>query len=205
MKIEILNGIKHLSKHDKVMSTLIKNYGICNLQSRRKYFNLLIGSIIGQQLSVKAADSIEKKFFDYFAGNPTPQEVISTPHQKLRDLGLSNAKVRYVKDLSDKILNKEISLRGIKNKTESEIMAELTRVKGIGEWTVHMFLIFTLGKINVLPYSDLGIRKAIMLNYGLKKMPDEKKVIKFAKEYNWYPYCSIASWYLWKSLDNKPQ
>ena len=204
MKLEILKGIKHLSKHDKVLSTLIKNYGICNLRPHKKYFNLLLRSIIGQQLSVTAADSISKKFFSFFNNNPKPEDILRAPHEELRALGLSNAKAKYVKDLSQKIMDKEINLKRIGSKTNDEIILELTKVKGIGIWTVHMFLIFTLGRLDILPYSDLGIRKGIMLNYGLKKIPDEKRVFKIAKENNWNPYCSIVSLYLWQSLDNKP-
>ena len=204
MKFEILNGIEHLSKHDKVLSTLIKNYGICNLQPHKKYYNLLLRSIVGQQLSVTAANAIGKKFFSYFNSKPTPEEILKTPHEQLRMLGLSNAKVKYVKDLSQKILDGKIKLKGFASKTDDEIINELTVVKGIGVWTVHMFLIFTLGRMNVLPYTDLGIRKGVMLNYGLKKLPDEKKIFKIAETNNWHPYCSIASLYLWQSLDNKP-
>jgi len=204
MKFEILNGIKHLSKHDKVLSTLIKNYGICNLQPHKKYYNLLLRSIVGQQLSVTAADAIADRFFNYFNHKPKPENILKTPHEELRALGLSNAKVKYVKDLSQKILDGEVKLKNFSSKTDEEIISELTVVKGIGVWTVHMFLIFTLGRLNVLPYSDLGIRKGVMLNYGLKKLPDERKIFKIAKENNWNPYCSIVSLYLWQSLDNKP-
>ncbi len=204
MKLEILKGIKHLSKHDKVLSTLIKNYGICNLRPHKKYFNLLLRSIIGQQLSVTAADSISKKFFSFFNNKPKPEDIIRSSHEELRALGLSNAKAKYVKDLSQKIMDKEINLKRIGSKSDEEIITELTKVKGIGVWTVHMFLIFTLGRLDVLPFSDLGIRKGIMLNYGLKKLPDEKKIFKLAKERRWHPYCSLVSLYLWQSLDNKP-
>lgn len=204
MKFEILNGIEHLSKHDKVLSTLIKNYGICNLQPHKKYYNLLLRSIVGQQLSVTAADAIADRFFNYFNHKPKPENILKTPHEELRALGLSNAKVKYVKDLSQKIIDGEVKLKDFTSKTDEEIISELTVVKGIGVWTVHMFLIFTLARLNVLPYSDLGIRKGVMLNYGLKKLPDERKIFKIAKENNWNPYCSIVSLYLWQSLDNKP-
>jgi DNA-3-methyladenine glycosylase II len=204
MNFEILTGIKHLSKHDKVLSTLIKNYGICNLQPHKKYFNSLLRSIVGQQLSVTAANAISKKFFRYFDNKPKPENIIAVPHEDLRKLGLSNAKAKYVKDLSQKIINKEINLKTIGLKTNDEIIVELTKVKGIGVWTVHMFLIFTLARLDVLPYSDLGVQKGIMLNYGLKKLPDEKKIFKIAKQNNWHPYSSIVSLYLWQSLDNKP-
>jgi len=199
---KIAEAIKHLSKSDNTLSTLIKKIGTCNLQPRRKYFNLLIRSIVGQQLSVTAASAISKKFFNYFDGKPTPEKIINTSNKLLRSLGLSNAKVKYVKDLSQKIITREINLKNISRLTDEQIIEELTKVKGIGVWTVHMFLIFTLGRFNVLPFSDLGIRKAVMLNYGLKKMPNEAKIIKIAKENNWHPYCSVASLYLWESLDN---
>lgn len=198
---QITIALAHLSKHDKVLSTLIKIIGTCNLQPRKKYFNLLLRSIVGQQLSVKAADSIGKKFLSYYNNEPTPEAIINTRHEDLRALGLSNAKARYVKDLSQKIIDGIINLKKISSKNDDEVIAELTRVKGIGIWTVHMFLIFTLGRMNVLPYSDLGIRKAVMLNYGLRKLPDEKKILKLAEKNNWHPYCSVVSLYMWKSLD----
>ncbi len=198
---QITIALTHLSKHDKVLSTLIKIIGTCNLQPHKKYFNLLLRSIVGQQLSVKAADSIGRKFLSYYNDEPTPEAIINTQHEDLRALGLSNAKARYVKDLSQKIMDGIVNLQGLSVKNDDEIITELTRVKGIGVWTVHMFLIFTLGRMNVLPYSDLGIRKAVMLNYGLRKLPDEKKILKLAKKNNWHPYCSIVSLYMWKSLD----
>jgi DNA-3-methyladenine glycosylase II len=200
---EIKSALSHLSRHDKVLSTIIKNNGIINLTPRRKYFNLLLGSIIGQQLSMYAAAAIEERFFAFFHNNPKPEIILGTADPVLRSLGLSNAKVRYIKDLSSKLLSREIKLGGISNKTDDEVIAELTKVKGIGSWTAHMFLIFTLGRMNVLPAGDLGIRKSIMVNYGLKKMPDEKKINLIAKNNNWHPYCSIASLYLWRSLDAK--
>ena len=100
-------------------------------------------------------------------------------------------------------MKKEIHFRGLEKMSDEEIIAEYTRVKGIGEWTVHMFLIFTLGRLNVLPVTDLGIRKAIQLNYGLRVLPEAQKIISISKKNNWAPYNSIASWYLWKSLDQK--
>lgn len=200
---KIEKAIEHLSKNDYVLSRLIKNFGTCNLLPHKKYFFALLRAITGQQLSMRAAAAIDKKFMSYFNHTPTPEQILNSSDSELRALGLSNAKVKYVKDLSAKILSGEVNLKGISNKSDEEIISQLTKVKGIGIWTVHMFLIFTLGRLNVLPYSDLGIRKAVMLNYGLKKLPDEKKVIKVARENKWHPYCTIASIYLWKSLDNQ--
>ena len=196
-------GIKHLSKQDKVLSAIIRKYGNRNLTPHRKYFNLLLRSIISQQLSVKAAASIEKRFMDFFDNKPRPELVLNIEDSVLRGFGLSNAKVKYVKDLSNKILSGEVKLKGFSKKTDEEIIAELTKVKGIGFWSAHMFLIFTLGRLDILPTGDLGIRKAVMLNYRLKKMPTEEKVRNIAKKNNWYPYCTVASIYLWHSLDNK--
>jgi len=198
---EIKRAIKHLSKHDNTLSTIIKNIGIINLTRHRRYFNALLDAIIGQQLSTYAADKIASRFMDLFDNNPLPEQILDTNDITLRSVGLSNAKVKYVKDLSHKITAKEIHLEKLFKMSDEEIIAELTKVKGIGVWTSHMFLIFTLGRLNVLPYSDLGIRKAVMLNYRLKKLPDEKKIRSIAKKYNWDPYCSVVSRYLWKSLD----
>jgi DNA-3-methyladenine glycosylase II len=202
LKSEITLAVKHLSKRDKVLSTIIKNFGIINLAGHKKYFDLLLGSIIGQQLSMYAAASIEKKFLNFFKNKPRPEIILQTDDAVLRSIGLSNAKVKYVKDLSQKIISGELKLKGISKKSDDEIIAELTKVKGIGIWTSHMFLIFTLGRLNILPVGDLGIRKSIMVNYRLKKLPDDKIIRSIAKNNNWHPYCSIASLYLWRSLDN---
>jgi DNA-3-methyladenine glycosylase II len=202
-KSELVLAVKHLSKRDKVLSTIIKNFGIINLTGHKNYFELLLGSIISQQLSVYAADSIQKRFFNLFENKPLPEVVLRTEDTVLRSVGLSNAKVKYVKDLSQKILTGELNLKGITKKSDDEIIEELTKVKGVGVWTSHMFLIFTLGRLNVLPVGDLGIRKSIMVNYRLKKLPDDKKIRSIAKTNYWHPYCSVASLYLWRSLDTK--
>ena len=137
----------------------------------------------------------------YYKNNPKPEDIIKTSHQQLRDLGLSNAKARYVKDLSEKIIENKLNLNGISKKSNDEIIKELTKVTGIGLWTSHMFLIFTLGRLNILPFSDLGIRKAIMLNYGFKNLPTNNEVINLAAKNKWTPYSSVAAWYLWRTLD----
>jgi DNA-3-methyladenine glycosylase II len=108
-----------------------------------------------------------------------------------------------VKDLSEKILNKEIHFKNLNKMTEEQIISEYTKVKGIGVWTVHMFLIFTLARLNVLPVGDLGLKRAVMIIYNLRKLPDEKKMFLISKKNNWAPYNSIASWYLWRSLEIK--
>jgi len=197
----IKSAHQHLLKNDKVLSRIIKKNSNCNLHPKRQYFQALLTNIIGQQLSVQSASAIIARFYNHFGKNVSTSQIVNAPNETLRSLGLSNAKAKYVKRLAESIENKTISLKNIRKKTNSEIEAELTQVKGIGIWTVHMFLIFTLGRHDVLPFSDLGIKKAIMLNYGLLNMPSEVEVKELAGKMKWSPYESIASWYLWKSLE----
>lgn len=174
---EIEKGIAHISSNDEKLSSIISVTEKCPLHPKRNYYRALLRSIVGQQLSVKAAAAINKKFLNYFNNKPDPEKILSTPNEILRNLGLSNAKTKYVKDLSQKILNNEIKLNGFCKKDDFEIISDLTQVKGIGNWTVHMFLIFTLARLNILPVNDLGLKKAIKIIYNLKKLPDEKKII----------------------------
>ncbi len=199
--IEIENGIDHIYNNDKKLATIIEAAGPFFLKPQKDYYRALLRSIIGQQLSTFAADIIQERFFSYFKYKPLPEYILETQDQNLRNLGLSWAKVRYIKDLSIKLINKEIHFRGLEKMSDEEIIAKFISVKGIGTWTVHMFLIFTLGRLNVLPVNDLGIRKAAKLNYKLRKLPGEDRLRKLSKENGWEPYNSIASWYLWKSID----
>ena len=201
--IEIENGINHIYSNDKKLAQVIDAVVSCNLKPKRDYYHALLRAIIGQQLSTVVADVIQERFFSFFNYKPLPEKILSTPDQRLRNLGLSWAKVKYVKDLSNNIVAKEIHFRGINKMSDDEIIAEFTKVKGIGIWTIHMFLIFTLGRLNVLPVSDLGIRKAAKLTYNLRKLPNEERLRKLSKQNGWGPYNSIASWYLWKSIDMK--
>ncbi len=201
--IEIENGINHIYNNDKRLATVIDAAGGCDLKPKKDYYHALLRSIVGQQLSTVVAGVIRERFFGYFDNKPLPEKIVSTPDQKLRNLGLSWAKVKYVKDLSQNIINKQVHFRGLNRMSDEDIISEFTKVKGIGAWTVHMFLIFTLGRLNVLPVSDLGIKRAAKLNYNLRKLPGEERLIKLSKQNGWAPYNSIASWYLWKSIDMK--
>lgn len=201
MTAEIEKAVKYLSKTDPILSTIIKKHSKCNLRQRRNYFHHLFSAIVGQQLSVIAAKSILNKVYSNWEKLPTPKQILDTDPQTLRSFGLSNAKVKYVKDLAAKIISKELKLEGISNKSDSEVIEELTKVKGIGEWSAHMFLIFTLARLNVLPHGDLGIKRAIAQNYGLETYPTEDEVKVLAEEKKWAPYNSVAAWYLWKSLE----
>jgi len=194
-------AVKHFFKMDVRIYKLMSKYGPIELKKRRRYFYHLTTSIIGQQLSIYSARAIINKFNSYFNSDFTPANIAKTDSQTLRSIGLSNAKAKYIKDLAEKLLTKELNLIGISKKSDTEIMDELTKVKGIGPWTVHMFLIFVLGRKNVLPVGDLGIKKAIMLNYNLKNLPTGEEVINISQKNNWAPYNSYVSLYLWKSID----
>ncbi len=203
MNNEIVNqGIEHLIINDKQLSTIIKKFGKCNIHKHRNYLNALLSAIIGQQLSIKAASKINERFNNYFGMKPDPKEIVLTDDLIIQKLGLSKAKTQYVKDLCIKIIKKELSLAGINSKTDEEVIETLTKVKGIGVWTAQMFLIFTLGRLNVLASGDLGIRKGVMNIYKLSTLPTPEDVEIIAKENNWNPYNTIACIYIWKNLDN---
>ncbi len=199
--LEIRNGINHLIDMDPVLRKIISQTQTCRIKQRKNYYPSLVKAIINQQLSVKAGESIYKKFSAHFGKSVKPEMVAATPVEELRKFGLSNAKAIYVKDLSEKIMSNQLSFKKISQKSNDEIISELTKVKGIGVWTAHMFLIFTLGRLDVLPVGDLGIKNAIRKNYQLKELPDENKIASLCEKKKWKPYQSIASWYLWMSLE----
>jgi DNA-3-methyladenine glycosylase II len=164
-----------------------------------------VESIISQQLSVKAAASIQRRFLELFAGNfPTPSAILTKTPEDLRAAGLSWAKAAYIHDLAQHIKNGNIAFDKLDSRSNQEIIAELTDVKGIGEWTAHMFLIFCMGKLDILPTGDLGIRNGIKAIYGLAAVPTPQQVIEVAEQNKWHPYESVASWYVWHFLDNAP-
>lgn len=194
-----------LTQHDPLLAPIITAYGIARFEPHRDYYAALVNSIIGQQLSVKAASTIKQRFVDLFAGQlPAPKAIITKSHEELRGVGLSNAKANYIRDLAEHVIDGRIKFDTIPQQTNAEIIAELTDVKGIGEWTVHMFLMFCVGRLDVLATGDLGVRNAIRNLYGLATAPSPPEVSELAAQNNWHPYESVACWYLWRSLDNAP-
>jgi DNA-3-methyladenine glycosylase II len=154
---------------------------------------------------VKAAKSIEERFLALYPGAlPLPEQILATDHDTLRSVGLSNAKANYVKDLAQHIVDGKLELGKLDALSNDEIITELTAVKGIGEWTAHMFLMFCMGRSDVLPVGDLGIRNGVRKVYKLDDVPTPAQVSEIATANNWHPYESIASWYIWRSLDNVP-
>jgi len=200
---------QHLSTHDPVIAQLIKNVGEFRLKPHKKYFETLVDAIISQQLSTKAAESILNRFKDLFNDSgrkkrfPLPEEIIAMDGARIRACGLSNPKVAYVKDLASKVLDGTVKIHLLNKLPDEEIIIELVQVKGIGVWSAHMFLMFCLARLDVLPVGDLGFRKSVMVDYKLKKMPGEKKINSISKKNNWSPYRSVATWYLWQDLSLK--
>lgn len=195
----------HLASHDAILRPVIAQYGLPDIVPHTEYYRELVESIIGQQLSVKAAASIRRKFNDLFGGSfPTPAQILEKAPEELRLAGLSGAKAKYIQDLAQHVQDRKIKLDHLDTLSNDEIIRELIDVKGIGEWTVHMFLIFGMGRLDVLPTGDLGIKNGIRALYGFEALPTPARIIDLADNNNWHPYESVASWYIWASLDNKP-
>ncbi|QLH10073.1 DNA-3-methyladenine glycosylase family protein [Candidatus Nitrosotenuis sp. DW1] len=181
------------------MAKIIYQVGEYKISLVKNPYRSLIDSIITQQLSGAAADSISKKFQKIYQRYPKPVEVINTSDSKLRAAGLSKMKVDYIKDLSEKIQSKELRLRSLRDKSDEEVISHLTQVKGIGRWTAEMFLIFSLGRLDVLPVGDLGLKKGIQRLYSMPDLPEKEEIEKIAEK--WRPYRTVATWYIWKSLN----
>lgn len=195
----------HLAASDALLAPIIDRFGPCNIAPHTNYYQELVESIISQQLSVKAAATILKRFIGLFDENfPTPDQILSRSIDELRAVGLSRAKAGYVQDLAMHILDGKLQPEKLPQLSNAEIIHELTAVKGIGEWTAHMFLIFSLGRTDVLATGDLGVRSAMKQLYSLPTLPSPAEMREIAYKNNWHPYESIACWYLWKSLDNEP-
>lgn len=193
---------KHLSSVDPIMAELIAKYGDCTITPHTNYYRELVDSIISQQLSVKAGQTIFNRFLDLFKGDmPTPKQIIKTDTEKLRAIGCSYAKAGYIKDLAAHIEDGRLDLDHIATLPNDEVIKQLVAVKGIGEWSAHMFMIFSLGRTNILPTGDLGIRNAIARLYGLTSTKSGD-LLQISLQNQWEPYQSVASWYLWQSLDN---
>lgn len=195
----------HLGKHDPHLAPVIARHGLCTIQPHTNYYQDLVESIIGQQLSIYAAESITTRFKNLFGGKlPTPDEILERTTDELRSVGLSGQKANYVQDLARHILDGSVRFDHLDSLTNEEIIQTLIVVKGIGEWTVHMFLMFCMGRLDVIAYSDLGIRNGVKKLYQLDHAPSPQEIKDIAARYNWQPYASIACWYIWQALDNKP-
>ncbi|HEX7368181.1 MAG TPA: DNA-3-methyladenine glycosylase [Candidatus Saccharimonadales bacterium] len=202
---ELTNAAGHLARHDAVLKTLIARHGLADLRPHTRYYQELVDSIISQQLSVKAADAIERRFRGLFGGEfPTAGQILSTDVETLRSIGLSRPKARYILDLAQHIAGGQLVFDDLDSLSNDAIIGKLTAVKGIGEWTAHMFLMFCMARLDILATGDLGIRNSIRKLYGFEQLPTPAEITELAARYNWHPYESVACWYIWRSLDNLP-
>lgn len=196
-------SVRYLKRVDPVLAQVIEQVGPCRIQLRTDgtHFQALTRAIVFQQLSGKAAGTIYSRFNALFADNsPVPEAVLATSDEQLRAVGLSRQKVGYMRDLSLKVTTGDLPLDAVQHMEDDDLIAHLVQVKGIGRWTAQMFLMFRLGRPDVLPELDLGIQNAIRKAYRMRKRPTPKQVKRVGAK--WSPHSSVASWYLWRSLDN---
>ena len=201
-------AVAALRDADPVMAGLIDAHGAVVRRDLKRErpgdaYGTLVRSIVGQQLSTKAAATIYGRLLELFGGHtPTPEQLLAADPDEMRAAGLSHAKVAYLRDLAQHVEYGALELERLPDLSDEEVAAQLTAIKGLGQWTADMFLIFHLGRADILPVGDQGVRRAIQVQYGLRDLPDAKRMQKIAKP--WQPYRTLASLYLWSSLDNTP-
>lgn len=197
---EIERGVKHLRRADPVMRNVIRRAGPFALKVKRDRFQALVYSILSQQISTKAAAAVRQKLHRLLDPEGlTPERVSSLSPDELRSAGLSRQKAAYVLDLAERVHTGDLPLNRLARLSDDAVIDALVEVKGVGVWTAHMFLIFSLGRLDVLPHGDYGVRSAIQNLYGLEALPDRQTCFRIAEP--WRPYASIASWYCWRSLE----
>ena len=192
----IENATLFLQKSE--LSSIINRIGPYKLKRRYHHFSVLVESIISQQITTYAAEAIFQRFKKIYPIFPTASQILSTNKSQLRAAGLSNMKIEYLRDLAAHIKDGRLDLKSLSKMRDENVITQLTQVKGIGKWTAEMFLIFSLGRQDIFPANDLGLRKAIQLLFSMSEIPKPKDVSILGER--WKPYRTIATWYLWKSL-----
>jgi DNA-3-methyladenine glycosylase II len=201
LKVSLKKALTHLKNADPTMAAIVERIGPYKIQYREPDFQTLVRSIVYQQLHGKAALTIFTRLADAAKANPlTPEAVLNLRPARMRTLGLSQQKTTYIRELARMTRSGEVDFAAIQTLQDRQVIDHLTCVKGVGEWTVHMFLIFALRRPDVLPTGDLGVRMAMKKAYNLAELPKPAEMEQIAAP--WRPYCSVASWYLWRSLDN---
>jgi DNA-3-methyladenine glycosylase II len=201
-------AVESLRAADPVMARLIGEHGAVVRRDLKRErlgdaYGALLRSIVGQQLSTKAARSIYGRLTELFGGHaPTPRQLLAADPEKIRSAGLSRPKVAYLRDLAQHVEDGTLDLERLPELPDEEVTDQLTAIKGLGQWTADMFLMFHLGRPDVLPVGDLGIRRAVKVEYRMRKLPDSKRLERVARP--WRPYRTLACLYLWSSLDNVP-
>ena len=194
------DAIRHLSSRDPRLGKIIESVGAYSIEIRPQPFRSLVEAIIYQQLAGRAADTIFGRFLKIYGGRfPSPGRIVSTSNPALRAAGLSRQKIEYSNDLASRVSDKSLNLRQLSGMDDAQVVEQLIQVKGIGRWTADMFLIFCLNRQDVLPVGDLGLRRAMMITYRLSELPSPAMMQEIGTV--WKPYSSVATWYLWKSLE----
>jgi DNA-3-methyladenine glycosylase II len=202
VKVDYEKARRHLIRHDPKLGALVKRFGPCGLGTTRKIdrFAMTVRSIVSQQLSVKAASTIHDRMLAALeTERATPEAILAIDQDRLRACGLSWAKVASVRDLATRISGGSLALDSLDAMDDTQVIETLTQVRGIGQWSAEMFLIFRLGRPDILPVGDVGVQRAMRSLYGLRKHPSPARMTALARP--WRPYRSIACWYLWRSLD----
>jgi DNA-3-methyladenine glycosylase II len=192
-------AIQHLKRSDPVLSEIIDRVGDYGIEFRDPDFETLVKSIVYQQLSGRVANVIFGRVVKAAGGKLTPASILKLRPARMRALGLSGQKTAYIRDLARHTRDGRVDFAGLLDLPDEAVIERLTEVKGIGVWTAHMFLIFALRRTDVLPLGDLGIRAAIRKAYGFAELPEPAEMETLAAR--WRPYCTVASWYLWRSLE----
>jgi len=196
-------GVRYLKRRDSVLARIIGATGPILFELDDDHYEAIVGSIIFQQLAGSAARAILDRFKGLYGGRlPSPSEYLSTDTDRLRKSGLSPQKISYIRDLAERLMDGRLDLERLERLSDDEAMRELDAVRGVGRWTAEMFLIFKLGRTDVLPVDDLGLRKAAKQEYRLRKLPSRERFERLAM--NWHPYSSISTLYLWRSTE-KPE
>jgi DNA-3-methyladenine glycosylase II len=190
---------RHLGRQDATMKSVIAAVGLCKLEPAPDHFSVLVRSIIGQQISTKAAASIAGRLLEAVEKKKlTHRAILGLSEDQMRSAGLSGAKIRYLRDLAEHVDTGRLRLRQLRKLDDEEVIEQLIQVKGIGRWTAEMFLMFSLGRPDILPVDDLGFRAAVKRHYQLAEMPKKPELLEIGER--WRPYRTIATWYLWRSL-----
>jgi DNA-3-methyladenine glycosylase II len=201
-------AVATLREADPVMARLVDEHAAVVQRDLKRErpgdaYGALLRSIVGQQLSTKAARTIYGRMTEVFGGHaPTPRQLLAVDPKRIRAAGLSYGKISYLRDLAAHVEDGSLELERLPELPDEEVTAQLTAIKGLGQWTADMFMMFHLGRPDVLPVGDLGIRRAVQVEYRMRKLPDPKRLEKVARP--WRPYRTLACLFLWSSLDNNP-
>ncbi len=200
----LATAVEYLSSIDPILADVITRIGPCTLVPDPNTFETLVDAIVSQQISVKAADAIVARLRAALPDKLiTPESIILLNHDTLRGVGLSASKARYIRDLTERVVSGQLVLAELDQMEDEEIITKLTEVKGIGRWTAEMILMFSLGRLDVLPVDDLGFVESVRTVYGLEERPKRKEMIERGEA--WKPYRSIATWYMWRIRENAQQ